>query len=149
MKNKLESRWLTLTLTLISIRRNINNLRYADDTNFMAESQEELMNLLMKMKQESEKAGLKLNILKNEDHGIQSHHFMANRGGTMDTVTDLIFLVSIITTDGNCGHEIKRCLLLGRQAMTNLTTNLKAETLLCQQGPSYQCYGFPSSHVQM
>ena len=105
--------------------RNINNLRYADDTTFMAESQEELMNLLMKMKEESEKAGLKLNILKNEDHGIWSHHFMANRQGTIETVTDLIFLVSTITADGNCGHEIKRCLLLGRKAMTNLDNKLK------------------------
>ena len=71
-------------------RRNINNLRYADDTTLMAESEEELKSLLMKVKEESEKVGFKLNIQKNKDHGIWSHHFMANRWGTMETVRDFI-----------------------------------------------------------
>ena len=83
-------------------RRNINNLRYADDTTLMAESEEELKNLLMKEIRESEKAGLKLNIQKNEDQGIWSHHFMANRWGTMETVTVFIFWA-----DGDCSHGIK------------------------------------------
>ena len=93
--------------------RNINNLRYADDTILMAESEEELKSLSMKVKEESEKAHLKLKNLRNEDHGIWTHHFMANRWEAMETVTDFIFLGSKITADGDCSHEIKRCLLLG------------------------------------
>ena len=81
--------------------RNINNLRYADNTTLMAESKEELKSLLMKVKEESEKVGLKLNIQKNEDHGIWSHHFMANRWETMVTVTDFILGGSKITADGD------------------------------------------------
>ena len=81
------------------------------------------------MKEESGKAGLKLNIQKNEYHGIWSHHFRANRWGEMETVTDFIFLDSKITADGDCSHEIKRCLCLGRKALTNLDSILKAETL--------------------
>ena len=101
--------------------RNINNLRYADDTTLMAESEEELKSLLMKVKEESEKVSLKLNIQKNEDHGIQSHHFMGDRwGNSGKTVSDFIFGGSKITADGDCSHEIKRCLLLGRKAVTNL-----------------------------
>ena len=113
--------------------RNINNLRYADDTTLMAESKDELKSLL-RVKEESEKAGLKLNIQKNGDHGIQSHHFMANRWGTIETGTDCIFWGSKITADGNYSHEIKRCLLLGRKAMTNLDRILKSRhvTLLTQ-----------------
>ena len=88
--------------------RNINNLRYADDTTLMAESKEELKSLLMKVKEESEKAGLKLNIKKNKDHGIWSHHFMANRWGKVEAVTDFFLLGSKITVDGDCSHEIKR-----------------------------------------
>ena len=106
--------------------RNINNLRYADDTTLMAESEEELKSFLMKVKEESEKVGLKLNIQNNEDHGICSHHFMANRWETMETVTDCIFLGSKITADGDCSHEIKRHLLLGRKAMTNIDSTLKS-----------------------
>ena len=79
----------------------INNLRYADDSTLMAENKEKLKSLLMKVKEESEKAGLKLKIQKNEDHGIQSHYFMANRWKTMETVTDFIFLGSKITDDGD------------------------------------------------
>ena len=85
--------------------RNINNLRYADDTTLMAESEEELKSLLMKVKEESEKGGLKLNVQKT-NHGIWSHHVMANRE-TMETVTDFTFSGSKITADGDCSHEIK------------------------------------------
>ena len=106
-------------------RRNINNLRYADDTTLLAESKEELKSLLMKVKEESEKAGLQLNIHKKEDHGILSHHFMAH-GETMETVRDFIFLGFKITADGDCSHKIKRCLLLGSKAMTKLDSILKS-----------------------
>ena len=94
--------------------RNINNLRYADDTTLMAETEEELKSLLMKVKEESENVDLKLNSQKmlSSDHGMWSHHFMTNRWGKKDTVTDFIFLGSKITVDGDCSHEIKRGLLL-------------------------------------
>ena len=85
--------------------RNINNLRCADNTTLMAESEKELKSLLMKVKEESEKAGLKHS--ENEDHGIQSHHFMANRREKVETVTDFIFLGSKITAEDDCSHEIK------------------------------------------
>ena len=100
--------------------RNINNLRYADDTTFMAESEEELKSLLIKMKEEREKAGLKLNIQKNKIMASRPITSWEIDGETMETVTDFIFLGSKITADGDCSHEIKRRLLLGRQAMTNL-----------------------------
>ena len=106
-------------------RTNINNLRYADDTTLMAES-EELKSLLMKVKEESGKSQLKTQHSENEDHGIWSHHFMANRWETMETVADFIFLGSKITADGDCRHEIKRCLLLGRKVMTNLDSIFKS-----------------------
>ena len=93
----------------------------------MAESEEELKSLLMKVKEESEKIG-KAQHSENEDHGIWSHHFMANRE-TMETVTDFIFLGSKITADGDCSHEIKRCLLLGKKAMTNLQSILKSRNM--------------------
>ena len=109
----------------------------------MGESEEELKSLLMKVKEESEKAGLKFNIQKNEDHGIWSHHFMVNRWETMETVTDFIFLGSRVTADGDSNHEIRRCLLLGRKAMTNLDSILKSRN----KGPSSQSCGFSSSHV--
>ena len=99
-------------------RRNINNLRYADDTILIAES-EELKSLLMKMKEESQKAGWKQHS-KNEVHGLQPHHFMANRWGNNGKSDKLYILVSKITADVDCSHKIKRCLLLGRKAMTNL-----------------------------
>jgi len=99
--------------------RNTKNLRNVDDTTLMTESEEELKILLMRVKEESENAGLKFNIQKNKDV-IQSHHFMSNRWGTVETVTDFISLGSKITADGDCSHEIKRHLLLGRKAMTNL-----------------------------
>ena len=85
----------------------------------MAESEEEPKSLLMKVKEKSEKVGLKLNIHKTRDHGIWSHRFMANRWETMETVAEFIFLGSKITADSDCSHEIKRRLLLGRKAMTN------------------------------
>ena len=88
----------------------------------MAESEEELKSLLMKVKEESEKAGLKYNIQRNEDYGVWSHHFRPSRWGKMVTVTDFIFLGSKIAVDSDWSHEIKRCLLLGRKGMTNLKT---------------------------
>ena len=110
------------------VRRNISNFRYADDTTLMAESEEELKSVLMKVKEDSEKAGLKLNIQKI---------FMASGpitswqidGETMETVTDFIFLGSKITADGDCSHEIKRCLFLWRKAMTNLDSILKSRDI--------------------
>ena len=104
--------------------RNINNLRYADDTTLMAESKEELKSLLMEVKEESEKVGLKLSVQK-KDHGIWSHHFMANRWEAMETER-LYFWGSKITADSDCTHEIKRCLLLGRKVMTNLDSIFKS-----------------------
>ena len=93
--------------------RNINNLRYSNDTTLMGENEEELKSLLMKVKEESEKSGLKFNIQKNEDYGIQPHHFMANRWGNSGNSERLYFFFgSKITADGDCSHEIKRCLLL-------------------------------------
>ena len=95
--------------------KNINNLRYADDTTFMAESEEELKSLLMKVKEESEKVGLKTQHSESFDHGIWSHHFMANRWGNNGTMTNFLLLGSKLTADGDCRHEIKRRLLLGRK----------------------------------
>ena len=105
--------------------RNINNLRYADDTILMAENKKELKRLLMKMKEESEKVGLKLNIQKTKIMASSPITSWEIDGETMETVTDLIFLDFNITADGGCSHEIKRCLLLGRKAMTNLDSILK------------------------
>ena len=99
--------------------RNINNLRYADDTTLMTESEEELKNLLMKAKEESEKIGLKLNIQKTKIMASGPITSCQKDGETMETVTDFIFLGSNITADGDCSHEIKRHLLLGRKVMTN------------------------------
>ena len=113
--------------------RNINNLRYADDTTLMAESEEELKSLLMKVKEESEKAGLKLNIQKTKFMTSSPFTSWQIDGETMETVRDFIFLGSKITADSDCRHEIKRHLLLGRKAMTNLDSIFKSKTLLCQQ----------------
>ena len=101
-------------------RRNSNNLRYADDTTLMAESEEELKSLLMKVKVESVKVGLKLNIQKTKIMVSGSITSWEVDGETVETVSDFIFLGSKITADGGCSHEIKRCLLLGRKVMTNL-----------------------------
>ena len=113
--------------------RNINNLRYADDTTLVAESEEELKNLLMKVKEESEKVGLKLNIQKTKMMASGPITLWQTDGKTMETVRDFISGGSKITADGDCGHEIKRRLFLERKVMTNLGSILKAETLLCQQ----------------
>ena len=110
-------------------RRNINNLRYADDTTLMAESEEELKSLLMKVKEESEKVGLKLNIQKIKIMAFSPVTSWQIGGETMETVTDLIFLGSKITADGDCSHEIERHLLLGRKAMTNLDSILKSRDI--------------------
>jgi len=114
-------------------RRNINNLRYADDTTLMAESEEELKSLLMTVKEEREKVGLKLNIQKTKIMASSPITSWEIDGETVETVSDFIFLSSKITADGDCSHEIKRCLLLGRKVMTNLDSILKTETLVCQQ----------------
>ena len=109
--------------------RNINNLRYADDTTLMAESEEELKSLLMKVKEESEKVGLKLNIQKTKIMASSPITSWEKDGETMETVRDFSFLGSKITADGDCHHEIKRCLLLGRKAMTNLDSILKSRDI--------------------
>ena len=110
--------------------RNINNLRYADDTILMAESEEELETLLMKVKEESEKAGLKLNTQRTKIIASGPIASWQIDGETMETVTDFISLGSKITADGYCSHEIKRCLLLGRKAMTNLDSILKSRDII-------------------
>ena len=109
-------------------RRNINNLRYADDTTLMAESEEELKSLLMKVKEESENVGLKLNILKTKSMASGPITSWQIDG---ETVTDFIFLGSKTTVDGDCSHETKRRLLLGRKAMTNLDSILKSRDISC------------------
>ena len=109
--------------------RDINNLRYADDTTLMAESKEELKSLLMKVKEESEKVGLKLNIQKTKIMASSPITSWQIDGETVETVTDFIFLGSKITADGDCSHEIKRCLLLGIKAMTNLDSILKSRDI--------------------
>ena len=109
--------------------RNINNLRYADDTTLMAESKEELKSLLIKVKEESEKVGLKLNIQKTKIIASDPITSWQLDGETMETVIDFIFLGSKITVDGDCSHEIKRPLLLGRKAMTNLDSILKSRSI--------------------
>ena len=113
-------------------RRNINNLRYADDTTLMAESEEELKSLLMKVKEESEKVGLKLNIQKTKIMASGPITSWQRDWETMETMTDFIFWGSRITTGGDCSHEIKRCLLLGRKAMINLDSVLKSRDITLQ-----------------
>ena len=110
-------------------RRNINNLRYADDTILMAESKEKLKSLLMKVKEESEKVGLRLNIQKTKIMASGPITSWQIDEETVETVTDFIFLGSKITTDGDCSHEIKRRLLLGRKVMTNLDSILKSRDI--------------------
>ena len=105
-------------------RRNISNLRYADDTTLMAESEEELKSLLMKVKKEREKVNLKLNIQKTKIMASGPITSCQIDGDTVETVADFIFLGSKITADGDCSHEIKRCLLLGKKVMTNLDSIL-------------------------
>ena len=122
--------------------RNVNSLRYTDDTTLMAESEEELKSLLMKVKEESEKASLKLNFQKLRLWQIDAE--------TVETVADFTFGDSKITADGYCSHEIKRCLLLGRKAMTNLDSIFKKQRhYFADKGPSSQSYGFSSGNVWM
>ena len=110
-------------------RRNINNLRYADDTTIMAESEEELKSLLMKVKEESEKAGLKFNIQKTKVMASSPIASLQIHGGKVETMADFIFLGSKITAEGDCSHEINRCLLLGRKVMANLDSILKSRDI--------------------
>ena len=113
--------------------RNINNLRYADDITLMAESEEELKSLLMKVKEESGKVGLKLNFQKTKIVASGPITSWEIDGETVGTVSDFIFSLSKITTDGDCNHEIKRCLLLGRKVMTNLDSILKSRAISQQR----------------
>ena len=124
---------------------NINNLRYADDTTLMAESKGELKSLLKKVKQKSKKAGLKLNIQKTKIMASGPITSWQIDGEKTQTVTDFIFSGSKITADGDCSHEIKRHLLLGKKAMTNLDSVLKSRDITSYS----QSYGFSSSNVWM
>ena len=126
-------------------RRNINNLRYADDTTFMAESEKELKSLLMKVKEESEKFGLKLNIQKMKIMASGPITSWQIDRETMETMTDFIFSGSKITADGDCSREFKRRLLLERKAMPNLDSVLKSRDITSYS----QSYGFSSSNVWM
>ena len=132
-------------------RRNITSLRYADDTTLMAESEEELKSLLMKVKEESERVVLKLNIQKTKIMASGPITSWEIHGETVETVSDFIFFGSRITADGDCSHEIKRHLLLGRKAMTNLDSILKSRgiTLTTKIYILSQSYGVSSSHVWM
>ena len=126
--------------------KNINNLRYADDTTFMAESEEELKSLLMKVKEKSKKVGLKLNIQKTK---IMASGPITSWEIDGETVPDFILGGSKITADGDCSHEIKRRLLLGRKVMTNLDSILKSKDYFASKGPCSPGYGFSIGHVWM
>ena len=132
-------------------RRNINNLRYVNETTLMAESKEKLKSFLMKVKEESEKVGLKLNFQKTKVMVSGPITSWEIDGETVETVSDFIFWDSRINADGDYSHEIKRCLLLGRKVMTNLDSLLKSRHIFnfANKGPSSQSYGFSSSHVRM
>jgi len=129
--------------------RNINNLRYADDTTLMKESEEEIKSLLMKVKEESEKVGLKPNIQKTETMASGSITSWQIDGETVETMAAFIFLVSRITADGDCSHEIKRCLLLGRKVMTNLDSIVKSRDIPLPTKVHLVKIMFSSSHVWM
>ena len=129
--------------------RNINNLRYTDDTTLMAQSEEELKSLLMKVKEENEKLGLKLNIQKTKITASGPITSWEIDGETVGTVSDFIFWGSKITADGECSHEIKRRFLLGSKVMTNLDSIQKQRHYFANKGPSSQGYGFSSSHIWM
>ena len=130
--------------------RNINNVRHADDTTLMAESEEELKRLLMKVKEESEKVGLKLNIQKTKIMASGPINSWEIDGETVETVSDFIFLGSKITADGDCSCEIKRHLHLGRKVMINLDSILKKQRYyFANKCLSSQGYGFSSGHVWM
>ena len=129
-------------------RRNINNLRYADDPTLMAESEEELKSLLIKVKEESEKVGFKLNIQKTKIMVSSPITSWQIDGETMETVADFIFLGSKVMAGGDCHHEIKRCLFLGRKATTNLDCILKSRAIaLPTKVHLVKSYGFSSIHV--
>ena len=129
--------------------RNMDKLRYVDDTTLMAESKEELKSLLMKVKGER-KNWLKTRHSENEEHGTRSHHFMTNRWGNNGNSERLDFGGPKITADGDCSHEIKRCLLLGRKSMTNLDNCIKLQRhYITYRCLSSQSCGFSNSHVQM
>ena len=130
------------------VERNINNLRYTDDTTLMAESEEELRSLLMKVKEESEKVGLKLNIQKTKIMASGPITSWQIDGETVETASDFIWGGSKIIADGDCSHEINRRLFLGRKAMTKLESILKSRDIT-NKGPFCQSYGFSSSHVWM
>ena len=130
-------------------RRNINNLRYADDTTLMAESEEEPKNLLMKVKEESENVGLKLKIQKTKLMASGPITSWQIDGETVETVSGFILGGSKVTADGDCSHEIKRRLLLGRKFMTNLDGIFKSRGYFAKKGLSSQCYGFSSGHIWM
>ena len=130
--------------------RNINNLRYADDTTHMAESEEELRSLLMKVKEESEKVGLKLNIQKTKIMASGAITSWQTDRETLERVSHFILWGSKITADGDCSHEIKRCLLLGRKAMTNLDSILKSRAIMFPTKVYIvKAMVFSSSHVWM
>jgi len=129
--------------------RNINNLRYADDTTLMKESEEETKSLLMKVKEESEKVGLKPNIQKTKTMASGSITSWQIDGETVETMAAFIFLVSRITADGDCSHEIKRCLLLGRKVMTNLDSIVKSRDIPLPTKVHLVKIMFSSSHVWM
>ena len=129
--------------------RNINNLKCADDTTLMAESEEELKSLLMKVREQSEKFGLKLNIQKMKIMASGPITSWKINGETVETVSDLILLGSKITADGDFSHEIKRRLLLGREVMTNQIHIQKQRHYFANKGPSSQGYGFSCGHVWM
>ena len=135
--------------------RNINSFRYADDTTLMGESEGELKRLLMKVKEESENVGLKLNIQKMKITASGPITSWEIDGETVETVSEFVFLGSKITADGDCSHEIKRRLLLGRKVMTNLDSILKSRKKkmksrdIANKGPSSQGYGFSSGHIWM
>ena len=128
--------------------RNINHLRYEDDTTLMAESEEKLKSLLMKVKEQSEKVGLKLNILEMKIMASGPITSWEIDGETVETVSDFILWGSKITADGDCSHEIKRHFLLGRKVMTNLDSILKSRDI-ADKGPSSQSCDFSSGHVWM
>ena len=135
--------------------RNINNLRYADDTTLMAESEEELKSLLMKVKVENEKVGLKLNIQKMKIVASGPITSWEIDGEAVETESDFTFLGSKITADGDCIHEIKKCILLGRKVMTNLDSIFKSRDITLPtkvrlvKAMVFQGYGFSSGHVWM
>ena len=129
--------------------RNINNLKYADDATLMAISEEELKSFMMKVKEESEKVGLKLKFQKMKIMASGPITSWEINGETVETVSYFILGGSKVTADGDCSYEIKRCLLLGRKVMTNLDSILKSRDYFANKGPSCQGYGFSSGHVWM